>query len=109
MVVGLHLDFDYHRMAAAATAVRAGARLVATNDDTTYPAADGVLLPGAGSILAVHRDGLGAEPIVAGKPYVAMADLVREPGRARPASRSATGPTPTAGSRPPSATRSAWC
>ena len=60
VVVGLHLSFDYQRMAAAATAVRAGARLLATNDDTTYPAADGVLLPGAGSILASIERASGA-------------------------------------------------
>ena len=78
VVVGLHLSFDYQRMAAAATAVRAGARLLATNDDTTYPAADGVLLPGAGSILASIERASGATAIVAGKPYAPMADLVRE-------------------------------
>ncbi|MGZ4729037.1 MAG: HAD-IIA family hydrolase [Acidimicrobiales bacterium] len=77
VVVGLHLDFDYGRLAAAATAVRGGARLVATNDDSTYPAADGVLLPGAGSILAAVEAASGATAIVAGKPYAPMADLVR--------------------------------
>jgi len=77
VVVGLHLDFDYSRMAAAALAVRAGARLVATNDDTTYPAAGGVLLPGAGSILASIEAASGATATVAGKPYAPMADLVR--------------------------------
>jgi HAD superfamily hydrolase (TIGR01450 family) len=77
VVVGLHLDFDYRRMAAAARAVRAGARLVATNDDSTYPAADGVLLPGAGSILAAIETASGAKAVVAGKPYAPMADLVR--------------------------------
>ena len=77
VVVGLHLDFDYRRLAAAATAVRSGARLVATNDDSTYPAADGVLLPGAGSILAAIERASGAQAVVAGKPYVPMAALVR--------------------------------
>lgn len=78
VVVGLHLDFDYRRMAAAASAVRSGARLVATNDDTTYPAADGKLLPGAGSILAAIETASGAKAVVAGKPYGPMAALVRE-------------------------------
>jgi HAD superfamily hydrolase (TIGR01450 family) len=77
VVVGLHLDFDYRRMAAAAAAVAGGARLVATNDDTTYPAADGVLLPGAGSILASIEAATGARAVVAGKPYAPMAELVR--------------------------------
>jgi HAD superfamily hydrolase (TIGR01450 family) len=77
VVVGLHLDFDYHRLAAAADAVRAGARLIATNDDTTYPAAGGRLQPGAGSILAGIVAASGTAAVVAGKPYAPMADLVR--------------------------------
>ncbi len=77
VIVGLHLDFDYRRLAAAASAARDGARLVATNDDSTYPAADGVLLPGAGSIVAAIERASGVEAIVAGKPYAPMADLVR--------------------------------
>ena len=43
VVVGLHPTFDYERMRIASTAVRRGARLLATNDDATYPTADGLL------------------------------------------------------------------
>jgi HAD superfamily hydrolase (TIGR01450 family) len=76
VVVGLHLDFDYARLAAANRATRAGARLIATNDDATYPGEHG-LAPGAGSLLAAVVTASGAEPIVAGKPYPPMVDLVR--------------------------------
>jgi 4-nitrophenyl phosphatase len=76
VIVGLHLDFDYRRLARACTALRAGARLIATNDDSSYPGADG-LLPGAGALLAAVVTGSGAVPVVAGKPYAPMVELVR--------------------------------
>jgi 4-nitrophenyl phosphatase len=77
VVVGYHRDFDYERMRLAATAVRAGARLLATNDDATYPTPDG-LIPGNGAILAGIVVASGRQPdAVAGKPYAPMADLVR--------------------------------
>jgi 4-nitrophenyl phosphatase len=76
VVVGFHRDFDYERMRVASTAVRAGARLVATNDDATYPTPDG-LIPGAGAILAGIERASGVRAIVAGKPYAPMAETVR--------------------------------
>jgi HAD superfamily hydrolase (TIGR01450 family) len=76
VVVGFHRSFDYEGMRRAATAVRAGARLVATNDDATYPTPDGPI-PGGGAILAAIATASGVAPLVAGKPYPPMADLVR--------------------------------
>ncbi len=76
VVVGFHRDFDYGRLEAASTAVRNGARLLATNDDATYPTPDGPI-PGGGAILAAVRTASGAVPEIAGKPYRPMADLVR--------------------------------
>lgn len=77
VVVGYHRDFDYERMRVAATAVRRGARLVATNDDATYPTPQGPI-PGNGAILAgvVAASGQAADAI-AGKGHRPMADLVR--------------------------------
>ena len=51
VVVGFHRSFDYEEMRRAATAVRGGARLLATNDDATYPTPEGPI-PGGGAILA---------------------------------------------------------
>ena len=51
VMVGLHRDFDYARLAVAAAALHAGARLIGTNSDPTYPTPSG-LQPGGGSILA---------------------------------------------------------
>jgi 4-nitrophenyl phosphatase len=77
VVVGLHRDFDYPRLAVAATAVRSGARLIGTNGDSTYPTADG-LAPGGGAILAAVAEASGASPQIAGKPYPPMATVIGE-------------------------------
>jgi 4-nitrophenyl phosphatase len=76
VVVGFHLDFDYGRLAAACTAVRHGARLLATNDDPTDPPPVG-LTPGGGAILAAGERGAVDPARVAGKPHAPMAELVR--------------------------------
>ena len=77
VLVGFHRDFDYERLRIAATAVRRGARLIGTNDDPTYPTPDGPV-PGGGAILAAVATAAGVEPVVAGKPYRPIADLVRD-------------------------------
>ena len=77
VVVGWHRDFDFDRLAAATTAVRGGARLIGTNEDATYPTPTG-LLPGGGALLAAVATASGVEPVVAGKPHQAMAELVAE-------------------------------
>ncbi|MGD0084110.1 MAG: HAD-IIA family hydrolase [Acidimicrobiales bacterium] len=76
VVVGFDLGFDFSRLAAAATALRAGARLIATNDDATFPTSSG-LLPGAGSFVAAVATAGGATAEVAGKPFGPVVDLVR--------------------------------
>ena len=78
VVVGFHRDFDYAGMDRAARAVRAGARLLASNDDATYPTPTG-LAPGAGAILSGVATAAGRGPdAVAGKPHPPMAALVRD-------------------------------
>jgi HAD superfamily hydrolase (TIGR01450 family) len=77
VVVGFHLDFDYERLRAAHAAIAAGALLIGTNDDATYPTPEGEI-PGGGAILAAVAYAAGIEPVVAGKPYAPMAGLVHE-------------------------------
>jgi 4-nitrophenyl phosphatase len=77
VVVGLHRDFDYERLATAAAAVRAGARLIGTNADSTYPTPAG-LRPGGGSILAAVATAADASAVIAGKPHEPMAQVVRD-------------------------------
>jgi 4-nitrophenyl phosphatase len=77
VVVGYHPTFDYRRMTIASGAVRSGARLLATNDDATYPTATGPI-PGGGAILASIVTAAGVQPEIAGKPHKPIADLTRE-------------------------------
>lgn len=77
VVVGIDLSFSYSRLTAATTAIRGGARLLATNEDATFPTAHG-LLPGAGAVLAAVATAGGATATVAGKPHEPTAALVRE-------------------------------
>jgi HAD superfamily hydrolase (TIGR01450 family) len=67
VVAGLDPSFDFRRMAAATTAIRSGARFIATNADLRYPTPSG-FLPGAGSIVGALRAASGQEPLVIGKP-----------------------------------------
>lgn len=76
VVVGLHRDFDYERLAVAATAVRRGARLLASNADATFPTPAG-LVPGAGAILAAVETASGQRAVVAGKPHPPMVEHLR--------------------------------
>ncbi|MGH9230725.1 MAG: HAD-IIA family hydrolase, partial [Acidimicrobiales bacterium] len=76
VIVGYHRDFDYERLRLAMTAVLHGARLIATNDDATYPTPEGPI-PGGGSLAAAVAYASGATATVAGKPHRPMADLVR--------------------------------
>ena len=59
------------------TRSRAGARLIGTNEDATFPTPDG-LLPGAGALLAAVAYASGATAEVAGKPHAPMRRLVAE-------------------------------
>lgn len=77
VVVGLRRDADYGHIDRASAAVRAGARLLASNADATYPGADGIH-PGCGAILAAVETAAGVRAEVAGKPHGPMAAVLRE-------------------------------
>ena len=76
VVVGFTRAFDYERLRVASGAARAGARLIGTNDDATYPTPDGPI-PGGGALLAAVAVAAGVRPEVAGKPHAPMAALAR--------------------------------
>lgn len=76
VVVGLTREFGYRDLDAAAAAVRCGARLLASNADTTFPGADG-LHPGCGSLVAAVEAASGRSAVVAGKPHGPMVELLR--------------------------------
>ena len=77
VVVGYHASFDYRGLTRATTPILAGARLIGTNDDPTYPTPVG-LIPGGGAILAAVATAGGVAPTIAGKPCAAMGQLVRD-------------------------------
>jgi 4-nitrophenyl phosphatase len=77
VVVGLDRDLSFDRLTLAVRAVASGARLIATNDDATYPTPDGPL-PGGGSMLAAVAYATRATPEVAGKPNAPGASLVAD-------------------------------
>ena len=77
VVVSWTRHFDFDRLATAATAVRAGARFIGTNEDATHPTPGG-FLPGSGAILAAVATAAQATPEVAGKPHGPLVSLLRE-------------------------------
>lgn len=74
-VVSSTARFDYQLLATAAFAVRNGADFIASNDDPTFPAADG-LWPGAGAMLAAVETASGRRAEVMGKPNRPMMEAV---------------------------------
>lgn len=84
VVVGFDGDARYDRLKTAALLVERGAKLVATNADASFPAADG-LWPGAGALLSVVTTTTGAEPEIVGKPFAPLFESgLRRGGGGRP-------------------------
>ena len=73
VAVGFDPDLTYGRVRDATLAIRAGARFVGSNPDTTLPTPEGIW-PGAGATLALLRASTGVRPEVAGKPERALLD-----------------------------------
>jgi 4-nitrophenyl phosphatase len=76
VVVAFHRSFGFDSLRIGLESLSKGARLVGTNDDATYPTAEGAW-PGGGSMLAAFAYGSGQTPAIAGKPHVPMAELAR--------------------------------
>lgn len=90
VVIGLDLHLSYRRLAAATAAVRAGARLVASNIDATFPTPKG-LAPGAGSMVAAVERATDRTAEPCGKPHEPMLRFL--------ADRMAPGPVLVVGDR----------
>lgn len=76
VVVGRTMNLDFHELSEAASAIRAGARFIATNTDATFPTPDG-LEPGAGALVAFLEAASGEKAETAGKPGKQMAELLK--------------------------------
>lgn len=84
VVVGFDGGVTYAKFKIACLLVQRGARLVATNADASYPAADG-LWPGAGALLSVVTTTTGAVPEIVGKPFAPLFEAgLRRGGGGRP-------------------------
>lgn len=71
LVQGYHPNVDWVQLAEGTFAVRAGLPWVASNTDLTIPTPRGIG-PGNGTLVNVIRQASGAEPLVAGKPELAL-------------------------------------
>jgi len=78
VLCGLDLKINYTKLSKAFQYLtrNSGCQFLVTNDDSTFPSADG-LLPGAGSISAPLRYALGRDPVSIGKPAKTMLDCIR--------------------------------
>jgi phosphoglycolate/pyridoxal phosphate phosphatase family enzyme len=95
VIAGLDPAFDFRRLAAATTAIRAGAHFIATNSDLRYPTPSG-FLPGAGAMIAALRAAGGAEPLVIGKPQPGIFTAILERAGVDPDAAVAIGDNPDA-------------
>lgn len=95
VVAGLDRRFGYGRLAAAAAAIRAGARYFATNADARYPTPAG-FLPGAGSMVSAIATASGVDPEVIGKPAPAMLTAIVEAAGVKPEEALMVGDNPDA-------------
>ncbi|HWQ12024.1 MAG TPA: HAD-IIA family hydrolase [Roseiflexaceae bacterium] len=85
VVVGMDFEVCYRQLRRACLHIRAGARFIGTNPDTTFPAEDGIV-PGCGALLALLEKGSETAPFVIGKPgatmfHAAVALLGADPAR----------------------------
>ena len=71
VVVGIHREMTYEDLRRASNLVRAGADVIGTNPEKTFPTPDG-LAPGAGSLIAAIQTAAGCDPIIIGKPGAPM-------------------------------------
>lgn len=78
VVVGWDRDADYTKLRVASVLVQAGAALVATNADASFPAADGTSWPGAGALLAAVETTTGVRGEVIGKPHTPLLEAALE-------------------------------
>jgi phosphoglycolate/pyridoxal phosphate phosphatase family enzyme len=75
VVVGMDRGVTYRALAEAQSAIADGALFVATNPDPTFPVPHG-LAPGAGALVAAVATAAGRQPVVMGKPGLALAEAL---------------------------------
>lgn len=86
VIVGMHRDFCFDFLHMGLSCLLAGARLIGTNDDATFPS-EFEILPGGGSLVASFAYASRCTPVMAGKPHQAMAQLVQTLAGSTPVAR----------------------
>ncbi|KAI0752852.1 2-phosphoglycolate phosphatase [Daedaleopsis nitida] len=78
VLCGLDTSINYTKLSKAFSYLlrNEGCAFLVTNEDSTYPTAEG-LLPGAGSVSAPLRFALGRDPVAIGKPQGTMLDCIK--------------------------------
>jgi 4-nitrophenyl phosphatase len=77
VVAGLDRTVTYEKLSQATHLIHAGALFYGTNPDTTLPTPQGPAM-GAGGILAAIQTSTDVQPVISGKPYTPMMDMVLE-------------------------------
>ncbi|MFR8086371.1 MAG: TIGR01457 family HAD-type hydrolase [Leuconostoc gelidum] len=67
VVVGLDRHVTYQKLTIATSAIKSGAKFIATNNDTNLPTENG-LAPGAGAIIAAVQTATQTTPLIIAKP-----------------------------------------
>ena len=67
VVIGIDKNITWEKLNTAVMNIRAGAKFIGTNPDTTYPTENGIGV-GNGAILAAVKVATGISPLVIGKP-----------------------------------------
>lgn len=75
VVVGMDRSISFDSLTSVQAAIRSGALFLATNRDPTFPTPDGVV-PGAGAIVAAVATAAQKEPVLMGKPSLALAEAL---------------------------------
>jgi 4-nitrophenyl phosphatase len=95
VVVGLDLNLSYDKITMALHAVRNGAKLIVANMDSSYPAADGKILPGCGAMVGAVVGATGHSPdFCVGKPNTYMLKLICKENGLTPAEICVVGDVP---------------
>ena len=71
VLLGFDTTITYEKIKRAASAIRAGARFVATHPDINCPTAEGPI-PDTGSFIRLFEAATGVSPTICGKPYPSM-------------------------------------
>ncbi len=84
VVASMDWNLSYDKLKRASLLIRAGAEFYATNLDPTFPAEDGQLPPGTGSVIAFLERASETPAIATGKPQPAMFEIAMAAMQATP-------------------------